>query len=134
MSEATITQSLTLRGAFALAVAFAVAKFAPDLPAEQAREIAEAIATLAALVGAIAVGVGRGRHGFAAPAPDPMIDATHGLVGHNFLGKSFWRGARSATQGAARDVLLQLAIEAASRALSERERTQRFADLPPTDA
>ena len=57
-------RSLTLRGAAAMAIAFALSRLGVELPAGSAQAIADALAELVFYAGLMAVGVGRARaHG-----------------------------------------------------------------------
>jgi hypothetical protein len=56
-----MTQSLTMRGLIAMAIAFVLAKSAPGLGDAQIQQAAEAAATLFAILGGLIAGFGRGR-------------------------------------------------------------------------
>lgn len=53
--------SLTLRSAAAMALAFCLARFSPDLPPGAAHDAAGAVVDLMFALGALGVGVGRAR-------------------------------------------------------------------------
>lgn len=57
----TPIRSLTLRGAAAMAVAFACTQLGVELPEGAAQSIADAVADLVFYAGLVAVGVGRAR-------------------------------------------------------------------------
>ena len=57
----TATQSLTLRGAVSMAIAFGVSRLGVELPPGAPQAIAEAATQLIFYLGLIAVGVGRAR-------------------------------------------------------------------------
>jgi hypothetical protein len=54
-------RSLTLRGAAAMAIAFACSRLGVELPEGAAQSIADALADLVFYAGIVAVGVGRAR-------------------------------------------------------------------------
>jgi hypothetical protein len=122
--------SLTLRSLIAMIVAFGLMKFTPQIGNEAAQQIAEAVATVIALLSAGGIGAGYMRRVFTPAAPEIEAQA------QSFLGKQGWRDVRGAVQGAGHDVLMSL-IEATMRRLfDERERNaqwtpgfNRFADV-----
>lgn len=61
MSEKTITQSMTVRSAVAIAVAAVAARFSVDLPEGLAEQLAGAVIDLITTLGLIGVAIGRAR-------------------------------------------------------------------------
>lgn len=120
-----IPASLTLQSLIAMIIAFGLMKFAPQIGDAAAQQIAEAIATVIALLSAGGIGAGYMRRVYTPAAPE--IEARAAEV-QGLLGKQGWRDVRGAIRGAGEDVLLS-AIQAALRRIFD-ERDSRAAGVP----